>query len=59
MPRKKKPAEEKPPEKEEGKEVSLVDAMQEMMNAEPDVRTMMLYGEINEEKIQDLVGENI
>ncbi len=35
--------------------MSLADAMSEMMAQTPDLRTMMLYGEVEEEKIQELI----
>ena len=33
----------------------LAEAMTEMLDQTPDLRTMMLYGEVEEEKIQELI----
>ena len=58
MPRKKKEEKKKVEETEETEDLptqSLADAMSEMMSQTPDLRTMMLYGEVEEEKIQELI----
>ena len=54
MPKKaeKKPIEEPEDESQAG---DLIEAMNEMLAATPDLRTMMLYGEVEEEKIQELI----
>ena len=41
-------------ESEEGS-TSLAEAMSAMLDSAPDLRTMMLYGEVEEEKIQELI----
>ena len=50
---------EKKPIKEESQEEAqsgdLLEAMNEMLAGQPDLRTMMLYGEVEEEKIQELI----
>ena len=53
MPDKKKKKEEQ--EEEAAQTTSLSEALEDLMNSQPDLRTMMLYGEVNEEKIQELV----
>ena len=40
---------------EEESTPSLSEALEGLMNSQPDLRTMMLYGEVNEEKIQELI----
>ena len=58
MPRKKKEEKKEVEETEETEDLptqSLADAMSEMMSQTPDLRTMMLYGEVEEEKIQELI----
>tara|TARA_B100000131_G_scaffold165773_1_gene160303 strand:- start:1231 stop:1881 length:651 start_codon:yes stop_codon:yes gene_type:complete len=58
MPRKKKEEKKEVEETEETQDLptqSLADAMSEMMSQTPDLRTMMLYGEVEEEKIQELI----
>lgn len=52
MPDKKKKKEE---EQEEEQSTSLSEALEDLMNSQPDLRTMMLYGEVNEEKVQELI----
>ncbi len=56
MPKKteKKPEEEAKEAKEE-QSGDLLEAMNEMLAGAPDLRTMMLYGEVEEEKIQELI----
>jgi len=53
------PKEVEPAEKEEGSEEekasALAEAMTAMLESAPDMRTMMLYGEVEEEKIQELI----
>ena len=51
--KKKKKEEEVEEEEESG--TSLSEALEGLMNSQPDLRTMMLYGEVNEEKIQELI----
>ncbi len=51
--KKKKKKEEVEEEEETG--TSLSEALEGLMNSQPDLRTMMLYGEVNEEKIQELI----
>ena len=51
--KKKKKEEEEEEEEELG--TSLSEALEGLMNSQPDLRTMMLYGEVNEEKIQELI----
>tara|TARA_B100000131_G_scaffold23170_1_gene22266 strand:- start:40 stop:675 length:636 start_codon:yes stop_codon:yes gene_type:complete len=53
MPDKKKKKEEQPEEEEQT--TSLSEALEDLMNSQPDLRTMMLYGEVNEEKVQELI----
>ena len=53
MPDKKKKKEEQ--ESEEQQPSSLSEALEDLMNSQPDLRTMMLYGEVNEEKVQELI----
>ena len=50
---KKNDKEEAPPEQE--KIESFTEVMTEMLSTQPDLRTMMLYGEVEEEKIQELI----
>ena len=53
-----KKAEKKPTKEEHTKEEEtgdLLEAMNEMLAGAPDLRTMMLYGEVEEEKIQELI----
>ena len=52
---KKKKKEEEAEEEEEESTTSLSEALEGLMNSQPDLRTMMLYGEVNEEKIQELI----
>ena len=40
---------------EEEKKSAIAEAMSAMLDAPPDLRTMMLYGEVEEEKIQELI----
>ena len=42
-------------EEEEEEKSSLTEALEDLMNSQPDLRTMMLYGEVNEEKVQELI----
>ena len=42
-------------EEEEQQSTSLSEALEDLMNSQPDLRTMMLYGEVNEEKVQELI----
>lgn len=42
-------------EEEEEQSPSLTEALEGLMNSQPDLRTMMLYGEVNEEKVQELI----
>ncbi len=42
-------------EEEEVSSPSLSEALEDLMNSQPDLRTMMLYGEVNEEKVQELI----
>ncbi len=42
-------------EAEEEEKTSLSEALEDLMNSQPDLRTMMLYGEVNEEKVQELI----
>lgn len=42
-------------EEEEEQASALAEAMTEMLSGAPDLRTMMLYGEVEEEKIQELI----
>ena len=51
--KKKKKKEEVEEEEETG--TSLSEALEGLMNSQPDLRTMMLYGEVTEEKIQELI----
>ena len=51
--KKKKKEEEVEEEEESG--TSLSEALEGLMNSQPNLRTMMLYGEVNEEKIQELI----
>ena len=58
----KKSEKNKPKEEEEQEEIeseegstSLAEAMSAMLDNAPDLRTMMLYGEVEEEKIQELI----
>lgn len=53
MPDKKK--KEEKVEQEEEQSSSLTEALEDLMNSQPDLRTMMLYGEVNEEKVQELI----
>ena len=46
---------EKNEEQEEEQSPSLTEALEGLMNSQPDLRTMMLYGEVNEEKVQELI----
>ena len=46
---------EKNEEQEEEQNPSLTEALEGLMNSQPDLRTMMLYGEVNEEKVQELI----
>ena len=55
MPDKKKKAKDVEAEEEESTTPSLSDALEDLMNSQPDLRTMMLYGEVNEEKVQELI----
>lgn len=52
MPDKKKKKEE---EEKEEQGSTLSEALEDLMNSQPDLRTMMLYGEVNEEKVQELI----
>jgi len=52
----KAPTKKKEEEEEEEEQASaLAEAMTEMLSGAPDLRTMMLYGEVEEEKIQELI----
>ena len=51
----KKKKKEEQVEEEEESGTSLSEALEGLMNSQPDLRTMMLYGEVNEEKIQELI----
>ena len=51
----KKKKKEEEVEEEEELGTSLSEALEGLMNSQPDLRTMMLYGEVNEEKIQELI----
>ena len=51
----KKKKKEEEVEEEEESTTSLSEALEGLMNSQPDLRTMMLYGEVNEEKIQELI----
>ena len=48
-------SEEKEETTEEERASALAEAMSEMLAGSPDLRTMMLYGEVEEEKIQELI----
>ena len=49
------PDKKKKTEAEEEEKTSLSEALEDLMNSQPDLRTMMLYGEVNEEKVQELI----
>lgn len=51
----KKKKKEEEVEEEEESTTSLSEALEGLMNSQPDLRTMMLYGEVNEEKVQELI----
>ncbi len=56
MPDKKTKSEEQEQDpKAEESTSSLSEALEDLMNSQPDLRTMMLYGEVNEEKVQELI----
>lgn len=42
-------------EAEEEEKSSISEALEDLINSQPDLRTMMLYGEVNEEKVQELI----